>query len=323
MSRPPLLRRLACLGAAGALLLAMLACSDGGPGPNAAATVEALNRYVQETLAAQTSLPPAPPTETWEPTLQPIPRNTATLPPVAQASPTPPPTVPAPTGGPSPTPIGLSRPNGPILHAVYAPAPPTIDGHLNEWNPMVYSLSEPVYKPENRVDSNDNSATFNLAWNQQFLFLAAVVLDDVHVQTQRGELIFKGDSLEILLDADLAGDFTVDHLNADDFQLGLSPGALNGDTPEAHLWYPAGRAGLQTAVQLAAQPDGQGYRLEAAIPWQLFNITPAGNARYGFVLSASDNDSPGTAEQQSLITTVSTRKLLDPTTWGALALDQP
>jgi hypothetical protein len=309
----------ACLSAAGALLLTVLACTDSGPGPNAAATVEALNAYVQQTLAAQTSLPSGPPTDTPVPTPRPLPLHTSTPGP---ASPEPPTPLPA-TLAPAATAPALARPNGPVYHAVYAPGAPVIDGQLGDWNPMLYQFNTPVYKPENWVDANDDSVSFNLAWNQQYLFLAAIVIDDMHVQTQQRERMYLGDSLEILLDADLAGDFAVTHLNADDYQLGLSPGALNGDTPEAYLWFPASISGPAATVQLAAQPDGQGYRLEAAIPWLVFGLSPAGNARYGFVLSASDNDSPGTAEQQSLIASVNTRKLVDPTSWGTLALDNP
>jgi hypothetical protein len=231
--------------------------------------------------------------------------------------------VPAASAAPAATGVPLARPNGESYHAVYAPGAPTIDGQLGEWNPMPYTFDTPVYKPENWTGAADNSVSFNLAWNQQYLFLAAIVVDDVHVQTQHREMIYLGDSLEILLDADLAGDFATTRLNADDYQLGLSPGALNGDVPEAYLWFPASISGPAGTVQLAAQPDGQGYRLEAAIPWLVFGLTPAGNARYGFVLSASDNDTPGTAAQQSLISTVKTRKLLDPTSWGTLVLDNP
>jgi len=319
-------RRAACLGATSALLLAALACANAGSGPDAAATVEALNRIVQQTLAVQTRLPPGPPaTDTPAPTPRLLPSHTPTLLPASPQQPSPAPTEPPPTATlpPEVTATALARPNGLIYHATHVLEAPAIDGLLYEWSPMPYSFSTPVYRPENWVDANDNSVGFSLAWNEQFLFLAAIVTDDMHVQTQHGEMIYRGDSLEILLDADLAGDYTTARLSADDYQLGLSPGTLNGDTPEAYLWYPASRSGAATTVQLAALPDGQGYRLEAAIPWALFDLAPAGGTRLGFALSASDDDTPDSAEQQSLISTTSTRRLLDPTSWGTLALDTP
>ena len=162
---------------------------------------------------------------------------------------------------------------------------------------------------------------FALGWDSGYLYLAANVTDDVHAQTQHGELIFRGDILEVLLDKDLAGDFDSTALSADDYQLGLSPGALSGDSPEAYLWFPAGKAGKPAGVVLAARQAGAGYSLEAAIPWSLFGLTPGGGLRLGFAVSGSDNDALGTADQQSMISSAPARKLADPTTWGTLVLD--
>ncbi len=58
-----------------------------------------------------------------------------------------------------------------------------------------------------------------------------------------------------------------------------------------------------------------------AIPWSVFGLSPVANNRFGLVISSSDNDTPGAAEQQTLISTDSARKLTDPTTWGTLVLD--
>ena len=64
-----------------------------------------------------------------------------------------------------------------------------------------------------------------------------------------------------------------------------------------------------------------GYALEVAIPWSMYGLTPTGGLRLGFALNSSDDDQPGVAVQESMISTVSTRTLTDPTTWGTLQLD--
>jgi hypothetical protein len=150
------------------------------------------------------------------------------------------------------------------------------------------------------------------------------VKDEVRAQTQRDALIFKGDSVELLLDTDLGVDFADAKLSGDDFQLGLSPGDLTtGDPPpQPYLWFPGERKGIPAGILLAAKPLGDGYTVEAAIPWSVFGITPAVDDRYGFALSISDNDNTAAAEQQSMISTVATRKLTDPTTWGTLVLGE-
>lgn len=215
---------------------------------------------------------------------------------------------------------GVLRPNA-VFHAQRLTAPLVTDGTFLDWTGLPYSLATAAYRPENWSGASDQSARFALAWDNDYLYLAIQVLDDVFVQTQAGESLFRGDSLELLLDVDLNGDFDSGTLSSDDYQLGLSPGG-NRSSPEAYLWFPRPKAGRPASVILAARADvtGQGYALEAAIPWALLNLVPAGGDHYGFALSASDNDTPGTAEQQSMVSTETGRRLADPTTWGSLIL---
>ena len=215
----------------------------------------------------------------------------------------------------------LLRPNA-VFHVPRVGAAPGIDGSLGDWPGLPLAISAVAYRAENWSGAADHSATFALAWDSQNLYLAARVLDDTHVQTQTGNTLFRGDSLELLLDADLSGDFDAAALDGDDYQLGLSPGA-NRASPEAYLWFPAARTGLPVGIGLAARADspGPGYLIEASIPWAVFGLAPAANSHYGFVLSASDNDNAGTAEQQSMISTEAGRRLTNPTTWGTLILD--
>lgn len=293
-----------------ALAAASLACSvSTSGGPDVAATVNALSTSVQQTLDAQTAAPPGTPTPA--PALTPISALTPTLgATIAPASP-------VPTGE-------LARPNGVVIHAQPLAAAPQIDGNPSDWNGLPYTVDQVVYQPGNWFGPADQSAAFAIGWDSDNLYLAAHVVDDVHVQTQLGEQIFKGDSLELLLDSDLRGDYADPKLSADDFQLGLTPGEQKIGGPDAYLWYPKAKAGRPAAVTVAAYQDetGNGYYLEAALGWSVFGLAPAAGDRFGFALSSSDNDTPGTAEQQSMISTASTRQFTDPTTWGTLVLDK-
>ncbi len=308
------------------LLITSVACSLNNSGPDTAATVNAVSTRVQETLIASGVNPPA--------TLPPasIPAATHTPPSLITSTPLPIPATntSAPLLFPCPTPpaltpavADLTRTNGPAIHAMPCPTPPRIDGDLGEWI-LNSGVNQVVFKPENWSGSEDLTAPFAAAWDAAHLYLGVWVVDDVHAQTQQGALIYRGDSVEVLFDADLRGDLTDARLSADDYQLGFSPGALVGNNPEAYLWFPVAREGKPDGVVVAARQAGEGgdYYLEVAIPWSLFNITPTGGEQYGFALSVSDNDTPGAAEQQSMISTVPTRRLTDPTTWGTLVLDK-
>jgi hypothetical protein len=123
------------------------------------------------------------------------------------------------------------------------------------------------------------------------------------------------------LDTNLFSDFSDASLSSDDFQLGISPGRgdIDDDT-EAYLWYPRSTAGSRDQVKIAAVEGPGLYRVEAAIPWSVFGVTPAEGLQIGFALSASDNDDTGENVQQSMSSSVPNRMLTNPTTWGELIL---
>ncbi len=109
-------------------------------------------------------------------------------------------------------------------------------------------------------------------------------------------------------------------LSGDDYQIGMSAGNFGSHAPEAYRWFPASLQAPLPGVLIKAKQVTAGYTLEAKIPWTTFKLTPTSGARFGFALSLSDDDLPGSAVQQSLVSSVPTRKLTNPTTWGTLIL---
>jgi hypothetical protein len=213
-----------------------------------------------------------------------------------------------------------TRPNGAVIQADRLEAAPVIDGTLAEWTAFPYKADQIVYGASRWTGASDASGSFALGWDSAYLYLAVRVTDDRFVQVSSGSNLWLGDEVELQLDADLPADYNTASLSADDFQIGLSAGDLGGIAPGSYRWYPtSGRTAL-TTVTVAGKATPQGYDLEARIPWTTFSLTPAEGARYGFALSISDNDLAGTAAQQSMVSSVSTRKLTNPTTWGTLAL---
>ncbi len=312
------------LWAAGvAVLAAGLACGSGGTGPDTVATVAAVSTRVQATLDARATAPATVFLPDATALIQPV--TPTPLPPaVLETAATPPASTPT-FAGPAASATPPLRPNGPLLVAQRWQTPPALDGDLNEWPDLPHLADQAVYRPENWAGPADLSARFALGWDNGRLYVAADVRDDVFVQTQRGETLFRGDSLELLVDGALSSDFDQAQLSGDDYQLGLSPGTGAGDAPEAYLWFPspANRVPIGDApIVIATRRTETGYTLEAAIPWLVFRYVAPPNPgwRLGFVLSLSDNDTPDTAEQQSLVASVPGRRLTDPTTWGTLEL---
>jgi len=210
---------------------------------------------------------------------------------------------------------------GTWVNGKYMKTAPVLDSIWDEWDATKYPAKYVVYGASQWEDSDDLEGSFAVGWNETYLYLAVKVLDEKYVQNATGEDIYKGDSIEILVDTNLYGDLSTTSLSSDDFQIGISPGkgGVDGDK-EVYLWYPSGKAGsIDDAIVASSNSDGV-YRVEVVIPWKVFNITPANGQQYGFGLSVSDNDDSSENIQQSMVSNLRNRRLVDPTSWTVLTL---
>jgi hypothetical protein len=203
----------------------------------------------------------------------------------------------------------------------YMKNPPVFDSVWDEWEATKYPAKHVVFGAGQWKNSDDLEGSFAVAWNETYLYLAVKVIDDVYAQNATGQDIYKGDSIEILLDTNLYGDLSTTSLNSDDFQIGISPGkgSINDET-EAYLWYPSSKAGGLSDVIIASTGSDGVYRVEIGIPWKVFNITPSSGQQFGFGLSISDNDDTSQNIQQSMVSNLPNRRLVNPTTWTILTL---
>jgi hypothetical protein len=210
------------------------------------------------------------------------------------------------------------------VQAFYMDDAPTIDGDLTDWAADMFALSHIVYGFEYYANEDDLSGRFKVAWDATYLYLGVVVFDTRVTQTASGDQLYLGDSLEILLDTDLAGDAEATELSSDDFQIGISPGNLKDIAiPEAYMWYPSDRASSLAGVQIGANLIERGYVVEVAVPWADVSVSPSDGLTLGFLLSVSDNDMLNMNAQQSVVSFLEGRELQNPTTWGTLSLVNP
>jgi hypothetical protein len=303
-------RRVPLLVAA-ALVAAAFACDIPGtvsPTPFALPTP---NLTLTAIFAPTQTPTESPATET--PVVAPATLGVATLTPTAAATTAP--------GAPTATvnPAG-GRPNGTPLNAVNLTVAPAIDGDLSEWKGTSYGLAACTFGCNLRSGDADLSGTLFLGYDATNLYIAVQVRDDKYVQVSSSRNMYLGDDVEIQLDANLVTDFASTSLSSDDYQIGLSAGNFGTVAPHAYRWYPRSVEGSLTAVVVKAKQVADGYALEAKIPWTVFGVVPAAGNKYGFAVSLSDDDQAGTAVQQSMVSSVGTRKLLNPTTWGTLVL---
>lgn len=303
------------------LLAAALACNFPGqaeptPGtPPLDLTLTALFETAKA-LPPTRTLPPLIATATQPPATQ-TPLPTATQAPATQ----PPPTS---TQPPPPTATRVPVRPGARVEARFMSPAPTIDGDWSEWKDVAteYPATHVVFGRGNWTNEDDLAGSYYVGWDQTYLYIAGKVRDDQYVQNATGQEIFKGDSLEIILDVDLLGDFYSTQLTGDDYQIGIAPGrpAISDNNPEVYLWFPSGKAGKVTSAVVEALYEGSVYRVEAAIPWSVFGVSPSRGLRMGFAFSVSDNDQSGATVQQSMVSSAAGRSLANPTTWGEVTL---
>ncbi len=201
---------------------------------------------------------------------------------------------------------------------------PRIDGDLAEWQDTpVYESAYRVFNDQGWDGSDDVRAYWRLGWDGSNLYVGVQVEDDVHVQTERGSTVFKGDGVSLQIDTALDADYG-SRLSEDDFQINLSPGDFAGNPPDAYRFRGDNGGELRDMVghgiQVISQPTGNGYILEAAVPWSDLGVTPAVGLKMGLALNVNDNDIPGTAVQEVMKSHIASRQFNDPSSWGTIQL---
>lgn len=233
--------------------------------------------------------------------------------------------------------VGPAIRSGPSVTATKRISAITIDGSQAEWTePWQYVIDYVVFGSGNWTGENDCSGDIKAVWDEDYLYMVVKVKDDKYVQEGVEEKIYLGDSIEIVFDRYVSGDYYLQAMTADDYQIGISPGRYGiagavdsgkvaavviTEPPTAYLWKPITLAGTKDAIKIGAVGGAPWYQVEFKIPWSLLGVSdPNAGDHYGFAISISDNDVEDSLLQQSMVSNVSTRFYNNPTTWGDLYL---
>ena len=188
----------------------------------------------------------------------------------------------------------------PIIIPVVHDPNPVIDGSLRDWENRgaLRELNQPeqvTFNREGWKGPADLSGWVRFGYDDQNLYVACHVVDDLVMQEQTGRNAWKGDHVMLTLDFVRSGKMS------DLIQMGLSPGALatGGEAagPELIIWRPP--TGYPTeGAQVVARRTEQGYDMEAAIPWRVLKVDPVTYQTLALQLGFSDCDTKPNTQQK-------------------------
>ena len=197
--------------------------------------------------------------------------------PVGTPTPTPtgPPTPtdsPAPTATPTPRVVPVDRP---ALTAVRFSTPPGIDADTGEWD------GAPDVPVDHVIAGGAGDVGFGararLGWDEDAWYILAEVTDPTITQTHAGEphLLYEGDSIGFEIGTDLVTT-PVSRLRGDDSHVLIGPTPEEGvvvarNVPEGSAFEKG--SGID-AGSYAIRLTGDGYVVEAAVPWSLLGMDP-------------------------------------------------
>ena len=195
-----------------------------------------------------------------------------------------------------------------------------IDGYASDW-PNNYHKIQAIDNVASGVAQWDGvadiSGRFQLAWDHQFLYVIAIIRDDVpFTNHKRNRDIWDGDAVEIVLGLDPNADPRRTRFGTMDFQIGITPGNRRDTQPMVWIW----QIDKQPAYSYAkGQETEDGYSLEAKIPWQdLGDFIPQPGKTLDFDIALDDADTDHRDVQVVLFGDASFYK--DPSVWGKIRL---
>jgi beta-mannanase len=204
--------------------------------------------------------------------------------------------------------------------AVTAPGTVVVDGKLSDWdksNPI--SMKDSSYFREGLVwgGPEDLSGDAYLMWNETNLYLAADISDKIPlVNKKQKQNIWNGDAIEIVLSVDPKADPKRASFSRGDYQIGFGTGDGKSNMPSIWNWQ---RRRSPQGSEIAVSKKGEGYVLEAKIPWEFFRgkFVPSKGTKIGFDIAFDDADKTGERERQ-LIWNGDYYFYKDPSVWGVL-----
>ncbi len=166
----------------------------------------------------------------------------------------------------------------------------------------------------------DLSADIYLLWDDDALYVAAKVTDDVPFDNSKeGPDIWDGDAIEIMLGLDEKADPKRMFFVKQDYQIGISPGNEKDIKAGEWVWR---RDDYEGGIEVASVKWDKGYIIESKIPFKaLGGFKPEVGRKIDFDISVDDGD---THKRELQFTWYGTKNVYaDPSEWGIAVFAGP
>ncbi len=178
--------------------------------------------------------------------------------------------------------------------------PIAIDANLDDWlaagTVEINEKKQVIYEitPGRWNGPDDLSCTTYLFWDNETIYMAFDVKDDVIFQKHTGSQMVTGDHIELWFDTNFADDEGQAYTSEDDFQIGISPGDFNTVKPSMTIWLPGDETEFDlTSINYAVAKSDTGYQIEMSIPFSFFHRTaPEEGEHMRINIDPSDTDGP-------------------------------
>jgi len=196
-----------------------------------------------------------------------------------------------------------------------------IDGITEKWEDFdSFSAFKATYNSKALANPSDLSGRFYSVWDDKYLYMIIDVTDDVLTPLGKEDDILKGDGLLLSIDSNLYGDLNERILDADDYQLFISPGNFSNIPAQVKTIVPEQYE--LSGINIASAKKVGGYYIELKIPWIQIGIqNPQDKTPFGFNLDILDTDNLG--ECELIISSSPRANSQDALTFGTLILIKP
>lgn len=173
-----------------------------------------------------------------------------------------------------------------------------VDGKLNEWvdvPALTLDRADYIVIANTSWDGpEDLSGKIYVMWDEEYLYLACDITDDVVIQEQEGTTLFQGDTIEVYLRMNYQENAGLNYYTTTDYQFGFTPGT-DAEAPDYFIW---NNATLLGDIIVEPQKTPTGYQLEIAIPiWEMGLILEEG-LEIGLDIAIDDVDTQGAGDTE-------------------------